>query len=130
MTKSDFFFCIITKLMSVVIMAMGIAYTPYCIWLFCYRAMYFRYVPSIDFSSLLVMIIISISIFGFGFLTILKTNNPLTRYNIFTINRKWKNKMEKSIDQDPGQIYKFDRPDKQEVIQRDRENRLKKLLNN
>lgn len=53
-----------------------------------------------------------------GCIGLLKTNNPITRYNPLSINKKWKNPWEIELNQNPLQIFKLDKPDKDEVRNR------------
>lgn len=63
---------------------MGLLFTP------------FQYVNVLEFTygNLIVLLIMSIPIILFGWMEFIKTNNPITRYNPFSLNPNWKSKME------------------------------------
>lgn len=64
-----------------------------------------------------------------GICLLLKTNNPLKRWNVFTINPKWSGKLTQSVSENPSQLFKFDKPSKEELIKHNRDKNIDKLLN-
>lgn len=118
MTKYDKFSCITCKIMAVMIILISIGFTP--------SYYYIGLLHSI--GQLLASLLVSAAFFAVGWPFLLKTNNPLTRYNIFTINLKWKSKMEYSMEEKPGQLYEFDKPDESDVRQRKRNKTIDKIL--
>jgi hypothetical protein len=81
---------------------------------------------SVGFSSVSILIFMSFTFFIFGFFELIKTNHPNTRYNPFSFNPNWKNKMEKSMDEDPSQLFRLEKPDKNFI----RDKKIDKILKN
>ena len=98
--------CIICKIISIIGVFASIAFTPFQ---FIYCGLEFNYV------NLIVMIIVSCIFFLPTFLMLIKTNNPISRYNIFTVNPKWTGKMKGSMQENPSQLFEFDEPDKSDI---------------
>lgn len=108
--------CILTKILSIIGVLFSIAYTPFNI-LYCNMPFTTMSITSSLFIS---------SIFGIIFyILLLKTNNPISRHNPFTINHRWTNSMEKSFDEDPNAFFKLDDPTKKDI----RLKTIKKLFN-
>jgi hypothetical protein len=63
-----------------------------------------------------------------GWMFLLKTNNPITRYNPFSVNPKWDGKMKGSLEENPGQMFEMDAPDENELKRVNRNKRLDQLL--
>lgn len=80
-----------------------------------------------NIASLIVCILISIVFFSIGFLELIKTNHPLYRLNPFKVNSNYKARMEKTIDEDPGQLLRFDRPTESQVITNSRKKKFNKI---
>lgn len=59
---------------------------------------------------------------------LLKTNNPITRYNPFSLNPKWTGEMKGSLDENPGQILEMDTLDDNEIKMINRNKKLNQLL--
>ncbi len=111
--------CIIVKILNIGIILMSVIYTPFQ---FYYCGMEFRW------SSLIVLVLLSIFFFSLGWFGLLKTNNPLSRYNPFTFNPRWKSKMDYSMDENPGQLYQLDDPTPDEILREKRNKKLNQLL--
>lgn len=102
---SDKFGCIFTKITSIVIILMSLAFTPFQLYIGAQKT------P----LTIILLIIMSSAIFTIGWFGLLKTNNPITRYNPFSINKKWKNQMAQSMNENPSQLFDLDRPDTDEI---------------
>jgi len=109
---------ILNKVLNILGIILGIAFTP---------IQYFICGLKFEYSNFIVLIILSFFIVSFFWLGLLKTNNPITRYNPFTINKKFKNTMEYSMEEKPGQLFEFDEPSDEEIKQKNRDKKLKEL---
>lgn len=78
-------------------------------------------------TIILSMVIVS-SFFIIGWMFLLKTNNPLTRYNPFSLNPKWDGKMNGSMEENPGQIFELDSPDENEIKRVKRNKNIENIL--
>jgi hypothetical protein len=78
-------------------------------------------------TATLSMLFMSI-FFITSWMFLLKTNNPITRYNPFSLNPKWTGKMEHSMDESPGQMFDLDSPDINEVKRTRREKKINEIL--
>lgn len=108
--------CIFSKILATIGVLFSIAYTPFNI-LYCNM--------SFSVMSIILSLFIS-SIFGIIFyIMLLKSNNPISRHNPFSINPKWTNSMDKSFDEDPHAFFKLDDPTKKDI----RLKTIKKLFN-
>lgn len=88
---------------------------------------YMKYYCNVNFyaSNIIAGVLLCIIIFSFGMFSLLKTNSPDNRYNPFTINKNWKNKMEKSMMEDPGKFFTLDEKTKEKV----RIDKINKIIN-
>ena len=118
MKKVDFISVILAKILNVVGIALGLSFTP---------IQYFYCNLQFGYGNFIALIIISIFIILFFWFGLLRTNNTVDRFNIFSINRRYKTKMEKSLNDDPSQIYRLDKPSEEEIKQKNREKKLKEL---
>ena len=75
-----------------------------------------------------VLIFFSLVIFWIGWKGLLTTNHPLNKYNLFTLNPKYKGTREKSFDEDPVNFFKMDELSEKETITYNRDKKLNKLL--
>jgi hypothetical protein len=66
--------------------------------------------------------------FSFGWFQLLKTNNPLSRYNPLSLHPRWKTRMDYSMEEKPGQLYQLDNPTEEELLQLSRDKKLNQLL--
>jgi len=81
------------------------------------------------FGAIIILLLISfIFIFPIGWIGLLKTNNPITRYNPFSLNPKFKNKMDHSISDDPSGFFTLDEADELEIKKIKRNKALNKIL--
>lgn len=106
--------CILSKIINICIIISAIALTPSQIYLGV----------EIDVFNIVSLVILSFIMGTIGVMGLLQTNDPLTRYNPFSINKKWRNKMNQSVSENPLQIFKLDEPDKDEV----RDKKIDQLL--
>lgn len=115
-TKLD---CISVKIVSIVILFAAILFTPFQ-----------YYICGLTFSliNLSAFVFVSSVLFLFGFMSLLKTNNPATRFNPFTLNPNYKSEMKYTMNESPGQIFELDSPDENEVKRRNREKKINQLL--
>jgi len=97
--------CILSKIINIVIIISAIALTPSQIYLGV----------EINIFNIVSLIILSLMMGTIGVMGLLRTNDPLTRYNPLSINKKWRNKMNQSVSENPLQIFKLDEPDKDEI---------------
>lgn len=118
MRTNDFIGVILSKILNIVGIMLGILFTPF---------QYFYCKLQFGYGNFIGLMVISLFIFTFFWFGLLRTNNPVTRYNIFSINKRYKTKMEKSLNDDPSQIYRLDKPTDEEIIQKNREDKLKQL---
>lgn len=100
--------CILSKIINMGIIISAIALTPSQIYLGV----------AIDVFNIVSLIILSFIVGAIGVMGLLQTNDPLTRYNPFSFNKKWRNKMNQSVSENPLQIFKLDEPSKDEVRNR------------
>lgn len=107
--------CILSKIINITIIISSIALTP------------IEFYNGLDVTifNVISLIIISSIVFTFGWMGLLQTNDPMNRYNPFTINKKWKDKMNSSISENPMQIFKLDEPGKDDLRNKKIENLLK-----
>jgi hypothetical protein len=82
----------------------------------------------INVGSIIGGILFMIPCFMIGWMFLLKTNNPITRYNPFSFNPKWESKMRGSLEENPGQMFEMDAPDENEVKRVIRNKKLDQLL--
>jgi hypothetical protein len=115
MTLKNKINCIFTKIMALLLTMASLSYTPYVIL-----------VDNVEptLSNVLMSLFISSMFFIIGFGLLIKTNNPAYRWNIFTLDPSWVGKMEKSLDEAPGQIFEFNQPTKDQL----RDKKLKEIL--
>ena len=99
---------------------MAFVFTPWQIYLLHLNKV------SVGFWSVSVLIFMSVVIFTLGFFELIKTNNPITRYNPLSFNPNWKNKMDKSMDEDPFQLFRLDNASKEDI----RDKKIDKILKN
>jgi len=99
--------CILTKIINILIIAMGIGFTPF---------QYYYIHLQISYGNLIVLLLLSVFIFLIGWFGLLRTNNPARRYNPFTINKRWHN-YGKSIDEDPSQVFRLDELTETEIAE-------------
>ena len=97
----DKILCVITKIIDILIILLSFLLIPF--------ELYLKHQQYI-LSDILLMLFISVIFFIFGWMQLLKTNNPTTRYNPFSLNPKFNNKMVKSMNEDPSQLFKLDNP--------------------
>jgi len=98
---------------------MSIAFTPF--------ELFYLKVP-ISLLSIIGLLFISLIVFLVGWVGLLKTNNPLTRYNLFSMNPHFKNKMEHSISEDPSSFFRIDEATDNEKKQFNRDKKINKIL--
>lgn len=79
-------------------------------------------------STIIGSILFMIPFFMIGWMFLLKTNNPITRYNPFSFNPKWESKMKGSLEENPGQMFDLDAPDESELKRVNRNKKLDQLL--
>lgn len=108
------FGCMCAKFIGIMTVILGILFVPYELHFF-------------KEGSLIGAIFMGLVITTFGFISLLKTNNPLTRYNPFSLNPKWKNKMD-PINENPRELFRLDKPDEGEVKRISRDVKINKLL--
>lgn len=106
--------CIISKILNICIILLSISFIPSQIYI------------GIDITivSLISSIVISCVIFSVGWMGLLQTNDPLNRYNPLTINKRWRDKMNSSVSENPFQIFQLDQPDIDDL----RDDKIKKIL--
>jgi hypothetical protein len=114
---------IAVKIVNCLIILAAIGFTPYQ-WL---------NIPeqSKTLLAFLVLLFISSVIFLIGYFSLIKTNNPLTRWNIFSINKSWKDTMQSSYSDNPSQIFDLDLPTDDDINEKkkiDRQRKIKKLI--
>lgn len=106
--------CVLSKIINIIIIISSIVFTP------------LQFYNGVDVTvfNVISLIVISSVVFTFGWMGLLQTNDPLNRYNPFTINKKWKDKMDSSISENPMQIFELDEPGKDDL----RNKKIEKLL--
>jgi hypothetical protein len=114
---------IAVKIVNCLIILSAISFTPYQ-WL---------NIPEQSKTLLvfLVLLFISSVIFFIGYFGLIKTNNPLTRWNIFSINKSWKDTMQSSYSDNPSQLFDLDSPTDEDINEKkkiDRQRKIKKLM--
>lgn len=102
--------CILMKFIGLITVVTGILFTPFQV-LYCFPVNNTK----LDWINISSILFISVVIIIFGLIEIIKTNNPVSRFNPFTINPKWRNKMDKSVSEDPSQLFNFDSPTKEDL---------------
>ena len=113
------FSCISVKILNILFILISLVFTPF---LFYYCGAKFT------FLNISVLISISLIIFWLGWKGLLTTNHPLNKFNLFTLNPKYKGTREKSFDEDPSGFFKVDELNESEVIAYNRDKKLNKLL--
>ncbi len=98
--------CILTKIINIIIVISSILFAPY--------HLLYNGVES-NLLNIISLLFLSSILFIVGWVGLLRTNDPVNRYNPFTINRKWKNKMEYSMYEKPSQIFELDHPEKSDI---------------
>lgn len=106
--------CILSKIINIIIIISSILFTP----------LQFYNGVDVTIFNVITLIIISSFVFTVGWTGLLQTNDPINRYNPFTINKKWKDKMDLSISENPMQIFELDDPEKDDL----RNKKIEKLL--
>lgn len=112
---------IFSKILNILLILLGIFYIPLQSIVIKQLDWSFRSIFVIIILSIISIITVIIGLFG-----LLRTNNPANRFNIFTINYNWKDKMKNSISEDPSQLFKLDSPDVNDI----REKKINVLLKN
>ncbi len=107
--------CIVTKITSLLLSLVSLAFGPFSV-----------IVNGVEPTLINVLILVFISgmFFMVGFGLLLKTNNPAYRWNIFTVDPSWVGKMDKSFEEEPGQIFDFNKPTKDQL----RDKKIKEVL--
>ncbi len=118
MTIKNKISCIVSKILGICIILSSILFTP------------FHFYNGVEFTfiNLLILILISSAFFFIGFFQILKTNDPITRYNLFTINKYWESTMKSSVSEDPSVFFSLDDPSKNDIVKSNRNKKIKELL--
>jgi hypothetical protein len=116
--------CIFIKICGIAIILMSIAFTP-----LQYSNLYVRNNGHPTTGTIVGCIIFFLIVFPIGWYTLLRTNNPITRFNIFTLNPKWKNTMKYSMEERPIQLFELDSPDENELKKFNRDKKIDKILN-
>lgn len=122
MTK---FKLIFVKICCIGIVLMSMSYVPVNVYWYSQN-------PDLGFEfntkTLIFGALISSFFFLIGWMFLLKTNNPISRYNPFSINPKWDGEMKGSLEDNPGQMFEMDTPDENEVKRVNRNKKLDQLL--
>jgi len=111
--------CIFTKIINILGIVISILILPYLISIGI----------DLTFVNVLFGLLLSISYFIFSLFGVLKTNDPDRRFNIFTLNKNWKSKMEKSFSENPSQISDLDEKSDSEIKRLKRNNKIDSILN-
>jgi hypothetical protein len=112
MTTSDRLECIAAKAVNLAIMAAAVAQTP----LHLYQGA--KPTP----FNLATLVLLSLMFMWVGWVGLLRTNNPATRYNPLSINARWRSALDGPVMDQP-----LDEPTSEDLSELKRRWRLRKL---
>ena len=113
---------IAAKIIAISTMVGAILLTPY--------SLLYTPIKTSFWVAAIILGFISLIFFVVGWFQLIKTNNPLKRYNPLTINRQWEST---AANDSPAflNIFKYDKPtneDIQEQKMKERDNKIKKII--